>query len=1544
MITKTLSKSIDFEVIPDLDLTYYLYDAPAEDSSVYSASTGLYENAGSFSQEIIVGTKDNSDFSMRNNYGSDDKAAIKTGKSLVYQIKIPVDETGYYSLAFTPEFIKKVNGSYTRTQRNNSDPYIEQDFYTVSYLYAVGCEVLNSEDDANLDFPPLDSNVAPTPLSLENSIFGNDEYYKKANYLAESSFQWKTLCISRSEDVKLTFKATEDDVEHGYVIWAWELTGLRGNSSYMLNCTSISVKKIMELNGSTKNRTSSSEPYFMLPQTLVTNNQVKIYGQIHPDDEGQTPGYTTSSDKAVNGKGDTERRGSNTPGKTEYSGGRGTYVTEATTNSLALRAETLTSGVYVDPNKSEENKNTWYKDNPVSIQIPIKNVKYNTTYKVTFDFSVARQGLADPVRGDSSNYTASITQSLKRYQNTRNIVSATVGKNMWDYADFSNIFRPNIENSNLSDLNTIKNDLNGTMFYSYLNSFTSGAANDASVEIMTDAYGNHFNVSRLARNDHQAALNQITYNHKADQGKPLAQYNHVTSLYSFFNDSSKRNYPDMTTVKSVNDTYSIEYFNPNLEESFTDIKTGTAEYEMLDGIGSTMMRNWLNAVQHTETNGQTAINWITFYNTTFSFNISEQNGVDINNLYWIWAIDALYYESFYNIRIDNLRIEEVVQYSSTLDNPDGIKIANTVVGLANMNSYGQNCEGTDIGLFNNFRGWNGTGQNYVVRGYDRNTYTTTGNIYAPIVDAKTVAATPGGGLGATDYKIYLSGAAVCKGGIDKYVWSADGGITWYDMTFSGGNATSSILTTAEKGVDQRTRAQSNSTLEPLEPTAEHIKTHEKDSNGNPVATCDRCATYPNLPGDSKAYVDFVTFGSGDALNSNFKATGTGSAKTWKLEADISAYKGQSDLDIIIAAVPASNPSLRCEIVRIINYNAANTYVSQIKAIKSDIWSGYDNSRLTVDATRLSVTNGTSGNGNIYSGGNYYEHYYPVHDTGVMYHYDISNHAEKASSGKIDYANLQTTYSDIPIKKELKVVGGIDCLDGVYEYAYSVDKGRTWTKISNRTSSYDLAYHPNNLPSTTGSEKFTEYEKLLFKWTTRDTQMDDRYFTNANGDFYHNSGARLYIDLSAYEGKVIDVIVAAKPNFQGGDNSSIKADVYLPVARIDNVAVYGAEGTFYTRVHNVTLDRVNDTNISVSTNELTGDDGAVLNDVEGNYFTGRTEWGGIVATAQQAYTIFEPQNVNVRNMRMFNQEENLVLSAGKVTIDGYIMCKGGVNRYKYSLDGGETWTIIDDLGSNIPADSTSPDIKMFSYAKRSDNGFDLAVDGRNGDFCCTGIPGASEADTIKHALEFDLPAMPTGTVKNLLVVAESNNENNEPSGKLFPVLHLRVKFYNVDSNATQYGYFRGVTNSNGTRNNAAGYIHTGEAYTFTATSTSEVFNRLTLPVSQVGTHNLIFNLTLNYDSANGAAASKDIACTILSENKKGGTLFSNVYDEPIRRDHENVKLAWNVVGGAKTEYTLTFEVDEADVKRGYVIWDWDLRMLPVGSTYHFRIENRVVNKA
>ena len=1271
---KIISKSVDFEAKPDLYLEYYLVDSSSHTSTDKPAtvSKGVYNDAGSFVQPIRVGRYNTTTINSKTYY---------LGSDIVYQVKIPVDETGYYTLDFNVDFLfgptQEPNSStlYSSTYVHPDNTRFDGDFFSVSYQHCLGCEILNADDGIEfgvntpfrMEFRISDENKRETYSYNDESIYFSDKG-------AHSVYQWKTMTPTRAEDVKLAFKATEDDVEKGYVIWAWDFEGLGGSHNYRLCVNNLSVNKTMELDGTTKYRTNN-DPYFMFPQTSFINDQYWVTGTKMED------------------------------GKSSYSGGRGTFVTEATANSLGMRSEVLFfyNGTDYAP----------LTPSPVSIQVPVKNIKYDTTYKVTFDFSVARQGNRGMLDNKDTNY---VNNYLTYNNNMFTQGNAAYGINYHDYADFSDIFFQTT---------------NETMFRSYLHSGLDGIGRTTA--------------------EHDEAIKQINYADKTYQNEPLTQYNEVTKFNSKYSGSFTL-FPNYTTVESTNDTYSI------------DTIQGTYDGVTVD---STETRNWFNAVQHVEQNGQHGINWITFYNTTFSFNIgSEENpNIDLNDLYWVWDIEALSYYGWYNVRIDNVRIQEVVQYSSGLD-ADGIQIGDTKI-IANDHSDNYDEETDKDGVFSSLRGRNGTGQNYQARGFvlDDKTadadkrYMAEGNIYAPTVNGRTLAAAPGGGSGANDYKIYLDGWAVCKGGIAKYVWSADGGNTWYDMQFTGTTDTT-VLAKAETGIDQR------------------------------ISGTTRISSL----GDE---YDHVTFTEEDAANNRFD--------DWSLVADISPYKHQSQIDIIIAAVPAVNQDMRCEIVRIINYNTANYYVSQIEEISSDIQiingstTKYLNATLdgasdalegTLPFSITSATNGTSGT--------FWADYYPVSNRGVFTHH--SN-----ISKRIDYSNLQTTFSDIPVKSTLTVSGGIACMSGVYGYVYSVDGGKTWNDCTQKSMD-DLTHD-----SAQGKISNT-YEALLYKWVTRTTTIDSWYFTNANGAF-NTDNTKLNIDLSKYEGQVVDVIVAAKPYFlTDHDERVTKTDIFLPVAKIDNVAVYGELGTFYTRVHQVTLDK------TPIDNTITENIYSTEFDLEGNALNGSDRWDVGLGNAF-GYTIYEPYNVDARQARLYNALNNTISSAGHVKIDGYVFCKGGVKEYKYSLDGGDTWTLIHDTVS----DATTTGGALFTSSQKSDSTFVIG-DGANGNFCCTG----TEPD---DALEFDLPALVEGTVKNLLVVAESNY------GKLIPVLNINLEISN-----TNYGYF--LNDANGAQSGQYTNPHTVTQRFTTSADSTDTRYKITLPVQNTGIHTLTMDADLD----------------------------------------------------------------------------------------------------
>lgn len=754
-----------------------------------------------------------------------------------------------------------------------------------------------------------------------------------------------------------------------------------------------------------------------------------------------------------------------------------------------------------------------------------------------------------------------------------------------------------------------------------------------------------------------------------------------------------------------------------------------------------------------------------------------------------------------------MRIQEVVQFSSEIES-NGVKIADTQIGTTHIKYNGID-DVTSDNVFANYRGWNGTGQNCDARGYDTGNYFAVGNIYAPIIDARKFSVAPGEGEGPDDYKIYLDGWAVCEGGIDRYVYSADGGKIWHDMTFTGTNVM------ADRTVKNNPTSNSDITVSGWTYAEYGV---EQKLNQQTI--------YDN------AKSEFVTFDETDGANCNFEGLA--------LCADLKPYKNQPDLDIIIAAVPATNANLRCEILRIMNYHSSNYYVSQVEAITSDIVSSKGKIEMTPDNKLLAITNGTSGNASEgegwvitdaatgafrYKEGTWYSDYYPTSYRGVMAHIN-------AISAPIRYDNIATMASDIPIKTTLKIKGYMLCGYGVYGYAYSVDGGKSWIDIEDAKAT---TYASNDY----GTNKNTKYEKLLYKWITHSDSVDRNYFAyNGHKGKFDTDSTALAINLSAYEGQVVDVIVAAKP--YSTSSAAEKSDIYLPITKIDNVAVYGNDGTFYTRLHHVVLDQ----------SILAGDDTANYVPVSSAYPDGsllaKTDKWSSLNIPKWSYTIFEPNNVNALESRLYNNEVNEMQSGGRVTIDGFVVCKGGVRQYKYSLDGGKTWTVINDAGANITDTTKSPDnskSSMITEAQKSDSSFTSANDGAKGDYCCSynGTPlapnkEATRADFYEHALEFNLPALPAGAERNLLVVAETNKD------KLIPVLHIKLKFKYADGNTMQYGYYRSTQKNSSF---GKGCFNTDKEWSLYAGARTDengnnyMFNRFTIPVTQEGEQQFTF---------------------------------------------------------------------------------------------------------
>ena len=1235
------SPTLAIEAEPDLSFRYYLYDCVSADTPTeYTGEWGVYPASKSFKQKVVVGNKGNQSIANMIYDGSEwvsdgDTTNNYLGTNLIYQIQIPVDETGYYTLHFTVDFsMLKSDGTWTEENEN---------FFSQSYDRAIGCEVLNASD--GITFGRKNGDVV-NKLDLydrtNNKVYMTSSQSEQENQnikllSTDSLYQWKTMSPSKQETVNLAFKVEPEDVTQGYVLWMWDFSGLAGPREYELQFIDVSFEKNMDIPDSTTGLLNTNEPYFMFPQTSLVNNQF-VLSPLGDGDDKTNDAYTGGAIRGVNSR-----------GKVSYSKGRGTFATEATANSLAIQAESIMYGYGTGTIQDWLNKtygNTY--GNPISFRVPLKNVQYGKTYKVTFDFSIARQGTYDVAATGNAN-------AMNRGRCTNEEYA--------DYADFNKLL---LDIDHWSTEDRYQN-----VFMSYLYSGSS--------------------VNRSTNDHKEKGLTQIDYNDKFYQDVPLTKYDEVAAeasvnaaqnAYTRAVDGTIYANLSKTTSTSVNDTYSIS---------------------KIEGGAKSVTRNWFNAIQHTENNGQNKINWLTFYNTTFSFNIPEgQTGVDLNDLYWVWAIDAVVPQSYYRIRIDNVRIQEVVQYSSTI-NRDGLYISGTQIGVTtHATHYDETTDnGSGLrGMFVAFRGQNGTGQNWQSKGYVLDDLTTASqkifqsesNIYAPIVDATK--------FNVTNHQIKLDGEAACVGGVSKYVFSIDGGVTWEDATFTGGNAT--LTSTLSGGVNQyvvgQTRYTSSMFTNDLWPTfAETTQLYKSDGG---------------------------VFKAADMVNGGF---GGG-----KLVVDLSKYKNQANLDVIIAAVPASNTDLRCEIIRIINYNQMDNYFSAVKNIVSDI-------SVTVDGTTTPL------NAYYYLDGGIKDSCENTESFSYMKGIRLStnttgNQVASYSLGTLlnhSYEDVRAVYTNVPVYTTISVTGYAIVESGTSEFYWSADAGRTWQPCSGDYGSAAFDSAPVDEKTTLGRAKAWMYGDSSLTYADIEDQVK-----SYDGNVANSFGTCLKANLSDYVGKTVDVIFGAKPT---------GSDVYCPVARVDNVAVYGANGTFYTQINEVAIDG------TAITPKYSSLDSKVLNKVTENATSGaKAQWNlgySAANAAEFSHTIFETYNVNIYQTRMYNNTENPVNNGSKITIKGYTACKGGASGgYQYTLDGGETWTPITSGSS-----ATTLTSAQGTYAAQGESTLSQAANTAKGDYSST-------------ALEITLPTdVSSGEVKTFLVVATGSD------GRMFPVFGMKLKF-------------------------------------------------------------------------------------------------------------------------------------------------------------------------
>lgn len=1209
---KSLSKKVDFEAAVDIPWSYRLIDSSGDSVSYYTNYKNIEQKIDRTSTDVIK-----------------------------YQIKVPVSETGLYNLDFTVDFVKD-GGDET------------QDIFTelssaeggdLAFSYPVGCKVNTAKSSLDGAVMYLATWNATKTKYNDQPIYGPKVSGTNAEY---HDYQWKTLAPSRAENVSLAFNVETVNASDPYVIWEWDLRGLDTGSIYIIKLSNISIAKVDIPEGA---YIDFSDTHYvnnaLIPTDSGINNQnsaLRLWVGSHAAD--------------ANGKFVATITGAKTPGKTRPSTGRGTFVTEATYNSMTMQAESLVygyhngntvNGLYAK-NSGWGNPNRY--SNIISFGMPVKGVEKNKTYKVTFDLSVARQGDGEVKDGGNADY-ADFHDILARQNTSYQIEQGNIHFESYLYTGVENI--PIKQSDSSSDVLRKVTDHGRGQVYSISGAISSnfgrGLYKDPS-KILIDSYEND---GTNAKEGSIVTAYMTRYNELWN-----VQMGNIVNA-------------DYGTVSSVND------YRNRSQEVFNSYDAGY---------------NMFNAVRRTEYNGQNKINWITFTNSTFTFTVpGNLTNNQLRDLHWMWAIDAFADFSWNRIKFENVRVEEVVSYGSNVEN-NSLVINGENAGFETRD---------DEGLY---RGANGTGQNGGARAYEAEVPFANMNIYAPVYDASGISAKFG-----NDSTITFSGYAVCKGGVEKYMWSADNGKTWYDMKTSIlSNADASTLVSAESHAE-------NSMI------GLHIQ-NANDANGNEVAY-----TF-----NGKDYVceraDFND-ANGDGRNAYYTITAS-------LEG--TPYENSTNLNIIFAAVPTKNQDLRCEIMRVINYNPTKNYLTRTVEVRSDI-------RVASTGNNAPPLLKAAYKQGMYSAHNNFDFsacYGVSVGTGTTYDAP-GTYSLRGDTHSGGYEDVRALFLDFPVKKSMTFYGFAMVEGGVEGYYWSVDYGKTWNACT--VSDGSTAKFGGTNPYGTDFN----LAELRRDWYDGVAEVPADSNALANNAYVPRSGAGLGVDLSSYQGRIVDVIVAAKPAAGGA---------YVPLGRVDNVAVYGEYGSSFTKINNL---------YAKGYDGKTNEGGNLVGDVDTEYTNGVSinncdKWANLLLSGftHKTYNIYEPYNVNYTQARFLRDDVVNVYSGQEVIIRGYTGIKLMPNTtaadytFYYTLDHGETVVNVGSRSAYASGTTDYTDTKKYSQQSNYDCDTVLNYNGGNTD--------------VRVIIPADIA---NGTVLTLFVYIESpENENGERIR--YPVLNMRVK--------------------------------------------------------------------------------------------------------------------------------------------------------------------------
>ena len=305
--------------------------------------------------------------------------------------------------------------------------------------------------------------------------------------------------------------------------------------------------------------------------------------------------------------------------------------------------------------------------------------------------------------------------------------------------------------------------------------------------------------------------------------------------------------------------------------------------------------------------------------------------------------------------------------------------------------------------------------------------------------------------------------------------------------------------------------------------------------------------------------------------------------------------------------------------------------------------------------------------------------------------------------------MMPLFSGFAIKNKIKIKGWAICAGGTEAYYWSVDGGKTWSPCSGT---------PTGDSTTNSTLVGNAREWMNGRVLTSEDVHQSKFSTDSSA---------LEIDLSAYVGKVVSLVIAAKPR----DNAQ-----FCPIAKINGVSVCGNK-IFFNKITSLKID------------------GATL--------SGLAEYSKLelnqsaLTIGKISYSAFEPYNVDLLSARKLTEYPVDVRSGSSIDINGFALCYGGIKHYQYSIDGGKTWTVLSEGNTSLGTQFDSPNAAVLRVGAVIDVNLN-SVAGTNGNFA---------SNHASRTFKFNLPTFTENKVYDFLLVSVANDGKDT----MYPVLHM-----------------------------------------------------------------------------------------------------------------------------------------------------------------------------